>query len=134
MKLEDQVVNLELSQRLKALGVKQESCFFWLKRIGTDKWDLTPASQIKEVDLVDDLAIAAFSVAELGELLPKHFYHDGDRYAVQYGWESNYWRVRLQLWAPSGGKYDMQIFTSEKEADARAYMLIHLIGNNLLKL
>ena len=29
MKLEDQVVSLELAKKLKELGVKQESLFYW---------------------------------------------------------------------------------------------------------
>ena len=73
MKLENQVVSLDLAKRLKELGVKQENEFYWRE---------TKANFVKELGgtvLLDKsylpltskryLAFSAFTVAELGEML-----------------------------------------------------------------
>ncbi len=60
MNLEQQVVNLELARRLKALNVKQESLFNWLEGI-----IVYGHCGHKGNDYV-----SAFTVAELGEMLP----------------------------------------------------------------
>lgn len=64
VKLEDQVCSLELAKRLKALGVKQDSLWWW-KDVG-DEYFLF--SHVYESKLPQDCS--AFTVAELGELLP----------------------------------------------------------------
>src|SRR3990170_3524218 len=61
MRLEEQVANIELSRELKALGVKQESAFYWVEPSEPgDDWEL--AEEIK------DGQFSAFTVAELGEM------------------------------------------------------------------
>lgn len=66
MKLEDQVVSLDLAKRLKELGVKQDSYFYY-------EWYSDHAYQLN--CLCSDVPlnckqIAAFTVAELGEMFP----------------------------------------------------------------
>jgi hypothetical protein len=85
MKLEQQVTSLDLSRRLKELGVGQESLWYWI-------FDNTHTSSLRASDrdeshhtwkvkwrwwdnelferLPDKDKIAAFTVAELGEMLP----------------------------------------------------------------
>src|SRR5947208_16869171 len=71
MNLNDYVCSLELSKRLKELGVKQDSLFVWISIINTgfdfiklkEEWE--PNS--KEVGAFN---YSAFTVAELGNLLP----------------------------------------------------------------
>jgi hypothetical protein len=36
MKIEKQVISLELSKKLKELGIKQESAFYWERSVFTD--------------------------------------------------------------------------------------------------
>lgn len=36
MKLEDQVINLKLAEKLKELGLEQESLFYWYERFTAD--------------------------------------------------------------------------------------------------
>lgn len=60
MKLEDQVTNLEISKKLKSLGVEQESYFYW------EGWN---ESITHEEDGSFDDVYSAFTVAELIELL-----------------------------------------------------------------
>lgn len=68
MKLQSQVCSLELAQKLKTLGVKQESLFVW-----TTKGQLW-----RDIDLIEEytkdvgeVSCAAFTVAELGEHIKK---------------------------------------------------------------
>jgi len=110
MKLEDQVCSLELAKRLKELGVKQESVFVYYE----------PEGGIHFVDRdMRSGDIAAFTVAELGELLNPHHHApfcsgpEGGRYSC---WLMN----------------NADVFYSRTEADARAKMLIYSIENNLI--
>jgi hypothetical protein len=64
MKLESQVCSLELSKRLKQLGVKQESYFVWSCMAGASKWEVR-----EDWANEDSRWISAFTVAELGEIL-----------------------------------------------------------------
>ena len=62
MKLEDQVCSLELAQRLKELGVKQESLWVW--REYGHGFEL----ELRDEDTFGEMT-AAFTVAELGEIM-----------------------------------------------------------------
>src|SRR4051812_31893305 len=67
MKLEEQVVSLELAKRLKELGVKQESIFFW----NVGHWDepqlIAPSFMGSTGILPSGENYSAFTVAELVE-------------------------------------------------------------------
>lgn len=129
MKLEDQVVSLELAKKLKELGVKQESLWYWYH----------PAIEPEDSDLVlnsrgrvlnGDFAevqtrlsgyeikekYSAFTVTELGEILPPRC----TTYRLEFGSficrESN---------------YEIQ---ADTEANARAEMLVYLLENKLIEL
>jgi hypothetical protein len=114
MKLEDQVVSLKLANKLKELGVKQESHFMWKydesyylvatnSRCGTGK----------------GIAASAFTVAELGEMLPF-----GIAYALVTMKGETHWNIEVQ-----GIKTRT---VADTETDARAKMLICLIENGLI--
>lgn len=119
MKLESQVVSLELAKRLKELGVKQDSFAYWYKP--HTAWQL----RIDRTDLGDDWAdnqiVSAFTVGELGEMLPDNFR------SMKLG---KGWFCRLYL-GPTLSSGDG--VTGETEADARGKMLIYLIENGLIK-
>lgn len=131
MKLEDQVVSLELAKKLKELGVKQESLFCWGERSSYTYpgreleaklvWELYQVSTYKPRLGLD---VSAFTVAELGEMLPQ-WYPNGDVVdQIPHMTIGRYWRVNLD---------DEGTLCSEtKEADARAKMLIYLIENHLI--
>ncbi len=80
MELENQVVSLDLAKRLKELKVKQESLFYWSTR--TFEPGLTGPNPITALILgteinqsqyhkvTDEIIASAFTVAELGEILP----------------------------------------------------------------
>lgn len=121
MILEDQVSSREPSQRLKELGVKQESCFYHVEK-QSGKWI------ILDSDFYNDPAFftgykkpvfSAFTVAELGEMLPA----------------SSQWFPVKQFdgkWSALNLKAE-PIAYENSEADARAKMLIYLIEQGLVK-
>jgi hypothetical protein len=111
MKIEDQVVSLELSQRLKKLGVKQESLWYWNCCCGDNQSHLT---QNKDEGFTDSMW-SAFTVAELGDKFP------GPMTMPE--------KSTSGIWCHFHGGEFVQ---SKTEADARAKMLIHLIENNLI--
>ena len=118
--LEKQVTSLELSKRLKELGVKQDSIFWWVKHIksGTNHytWDLVFGKD--ENDLVNEY-ISAFTVAEHGEALPRniHSYRDTD--------------FKTEFWVCEQ-RFKNREF-ADTEANARAEMRIYLIENKLVE-
>lgn len=125
MKLEDQVTNLELSKKLKKLGVKQESMFYWSKPISDNgqpnggyfvNWKESP--DFCDDDSHDHKLVSAFTVAELGEMLPEFIYSHREN----AGW---YCEIRSEV----NRKQDIGFF--DTEANARAKLLIYLIENNL---
>ncbi len=138
MKLEDQVVSLELSQKLKELGVKQESLFVWR---GVQDWRFGPLRYTLAyvANLVDDsnfpkiwkiraskvvVTYSAFTVAELGEMLPaKH------QQIKLYRRHLGEWVCR---WDYGTSPTGCHMETSNTEANARAKMLIYLLENELI--
>ena len=122
--------NLELSKRLKELGVKQYTAFYWT----VPKNDTTEIRAFLEAYSVEQnwldgmiKKIAAFTVAELGEMLPAGYLTWW--YAKQDGQGTTLWRC-------SASVYDNEPITKESntEADARAKMLIYLLENKLITL
>jgi len=119
MKLKDQVCSLELSKKLKELRVKQESLFYW-RTYSTLGYEIIRRRNVVGDEFDSD--IAAFTVAELGEMLP---------------WGTNFEKYK------SKGKERFCVIEVESiknmaihddtEVDARAKMLIYLIENRLVK-
>lgn len=123
MKLEEQVVGLELAKKLKKLGVKQESVFYWTKRHKTRRVELKRGNMPlgnydgagKHAVWLDGEMWSAFSVAELGEMLPDfvNCYKTSNEWAVWYG----------------NLKEDTPQFHDLNLSNAMAKMLIWLIEN-----
>ena len=112
MKLEDQVVGLELAKKLKELGVKQESLFWY----NPDDSITSCASN----ECPFDGSYSTFTVAELGEMLPEEY-----TTIKKAGYKFNY---------EAGDNYQLiRICREETEADARAKLLIHLIEEGIIK-
>lgn len=122
MKLEDQVCSLELAKQLKELGVKQEGLYFWFNGGGAWHIVLNKAG----VEEPSKSIFSAFTVAELGEMLPKM------ENIVVMIFDNGRCQLCLQQ-TPVEGKVT-PIFEADTEADARAKMLIYLIENKLITL
>lgn len=128
MKIQDQVSSLELSKKLKELGVKQESLYYWCSP-GIDwrtngEWELYPAGYVSSASLisVEERGVSAFTVAELGEMLPSE--------CKSYRPKQGEFKWECELYDISGKGY-RSCSGGETEANARAKMLIYLIENNL---
>lgn len=129
MQLEKQVCSLDLAKRLKELGVKQESLFFW--------WHKWEGSSDKDAgrDIVtlnqhsNTVVIAsAFTVAELGEMLP----HTHNTTGMC---DPNYWEKEGRgKWVCTDdfANNSSPAFYGKTEADARAKMLIYLLENKII--
>ena len=136
MKPEDQVVNLELSKRLKELGVKQESVFHWVE----GEMGGMSVSQIGVFGWTEKSArCSAFTVAELGEMLPVGIKPQGtvSSLRIETFGEPKKWRIQYMRFDDVGAwvndREPLNPCTDEKEADARAKMLIHLIETGAVK-
>lgn len=125
MKLQDQVCTLEQAKRLKELGVKQEGFLVWFKsgRIMVSTPD----------DCGHVVAATAFTVAELGQLLPGKFQYndeecfvDSTKYCTDITWLSGIHTVNAHGKPVIALKY----FPGQTEAQTRASMLIHLLEKN----
>jgi len=115
MELQKQVTSLEISKRLKELGVKQESLFWWYST--NNGWMITA-----EPKKWMDEKTSAFTVAELGTILPK-------------GVASRQLKKRgFSCWDNLTGQFKVWVSAknAETEADARGLMLIHLLENKLI--
>ena len=130
MKIEEQVTNLEFSKKLKELGVKQESLFYW-KTYRPDQFDKAPHPKIinfkEEPGFSENSVYSAFTAGEI--ILPQNY---------QIWWNQN-------AWGPIHGDQYLPGFYAEKtwiykglkrnqEADARALMLIYLLENSLVEI
>lgn len=112
MKLNEQIVSLELAKRLKELGVEQESLFMW-----NQQGDLEYTDPKTWVGYTTDTS--AFTVAELGEMLPMIYFPVPDKGNGCLSW----------LWVDGKGNKTWE----NTEADARAKMLIYLLENKLIE-
>lgn len=128
MKLENQVCSLELSKQLKKLGVKQDSIWYWKQHFEKGyKWILVKKRNTagfkqlllrkKGSENNDGFLFSAFTVAELGEMLP----------------EKVCWRGYVNCNKKWSFQFEEFKAEDKTEANARAKMLIYLIENNLTK-
>lgn len=139
MKLEHQVIPLELAKRLKSLGVKQESLFWWeqIKIAGKNEWK-------KEWELGFNnnsphyrggRTIAAFTVAELGEMLPAEL---PGNWLLQMAPAFKNIKAWVLWYEDTESPEKMTLngnhwtISADTEAEARGRMLAYLIENKLL--
>lgn len=127
MPLEKQVCSLEYAKRLKELGEKQESLFYWgefegyhplivMKKVDGSiaryetEWDIGD-----ERELADAPTYSAPTTAELGDRLPN--------------WVRSYYTG--EEWHCEGGDFHFHT-KADTEANARVKMLIYLLENKLV--
>ena len=137
MKLEDQVCSLKLSKRLKELGVKQDSVFYWAKQTITNKQILYRPKHIgvHTGKQQESILYSAFGVSELGEKLPsmiklkpcKLMKFSGDRYT--------YLNIQKhhKSWSVSYPAINIKHMEESTLVDAMGAMLEYLLVNGYVK-
>ncbi len=153
------VCSLELAKRLKELGVKQESDFYWIERHGKRRQHKLTGTffliKMRDLDFRKSMRsyYSAFHVGELGDMLPptievkdikKEWGYDEVFYrqihvGINGQWLIYYSRLddlgdgqmnEIKIHTRYGGKPILE----KTEADARAKCLIYLIENKLIDL
>ena len=89
MNIESQVTSLELSKRLKELGIENDSLFYYCNIDGEGKYYIYYSEQMPEEFEYEGDPIAAFNVAELLSLLP-------NRITLPEGEPYNSFRFRME--------------------------------------
>lgn len=125
MKLEQQVTSLEISKRLKELGVKQES-YFWYRAFTDKDEQLYFVLGHHDSQAMFQRDYSAFTVAELGEILPE-FVESYKSHDEGFNWFCRKFEEGDIL------KYTA-LENADTEADARGKMLIYLLENKLITL
>ena len=137
MTLENQVVSLELAQKLKELGVKQESLFYWKFDNGTMKKFCNSDIKIETEVIFGKRSIfenlgtwdtaQAYTVAELGEMLLPNHAVDQDSFPKPHKYnERHKWITYME-----NDGWESEI-AEDTEANARAKMLLYLLENKLI--
>ena len=150
MKLENQVCNLELSKKLKELGVKQnfncgDLCYETiggrLMLITYERLDIVFILYFPlQMNLTEDLKmkkniLKVFTVAELGEMLPNTISkNDADYFLCCYFTPMRDGRIEFEVSYESCNGKTLAFIIELTEANARAKCLIYLIENKLFKL
>ncbi len=129
MKLVEQVVSLELAKKLKELGFKQESVWMWFD-VG-----LGYKLILKNRFTKKNAGISAFTVAELGEMLPRSITIEEKTSWIKifkvFNTETNTneWILRYDN---DWDKENLVTICASPEANARAKMLIYLKEKGLI--
>lgn len=133
MKLEDQVVSLDLAKKMRDLGFEQDSLWYHVKdsrpefdygwRVESNTIFKMFTSEAKKRLII----YSAYTVAELGEILrtfeKEHWDQvpTWDTYFNKWYFQNGYGHGEIVKW-----------LEADTEANARAQMLIYLKENNLL--
>lgn len=142
MNLSQQVVSLDLAKRMKELGAPQESLFWWVLNTRTKEFELRQKEEL--MGFIEDgdtawpyleeakslgHAFSAYTVAELGEMLPNYFKHEQKGYInlVIMKLDDGCWEVMYK----EGGEVAF-VERADTEPDARAKMWVYLKENNLI--
>jgi len=125
MKISDQVNSIEQGQRLFELGILcRQSLYFHVNYRG--KWNVW-TEDVFVWNAMDDV-YSAFTVAELGVMLPCYYYSTKNAYPTgQFGMSHTIDDV-CKSFVDDTDQY--LLGASNTEAQARAAMLIYLLENN----
>lgn len=126
MKLESQVVSLDLAKKLKELNVKQESLFYWVET-EFDGWQLLYAEGLKHKEITNGPLCSAFTSSELGKMLPSGIW-SGKNNSCHYFEDYIIWNQTISV------IHDDIEFIGATESDVRAKMLVYLVENKLVTL
>lgn len=134
MKLENQVISLELAKRLHELGVTQRFTFTWFEIVDEDSGAGRTFFELHREDPKIGSVYNTFgapTVAELGVMLPATIDDGGTAFfRIEKGWvvvPENQWSVSYQRGGP------VRAFQwLDSLAEAMGKLLIHLLEDKLI--
>jgi hypothetical protein len=134
MELSKQVCTLEQAKRLKELGVDQKGYFMWQETCDVDEY--MPQETVARFDeeAFQNIGIAAaFTVAELGEMIPDSLLIDGYYRCHFHEYKQGRNKQPAIYTCTFGKSEDKEVpdFDSTNEAESRAALLIYLLENKL---
>jgi len=132
MKLENQVTSLEISRQMKEAGFPQDSYWYWAE----DEGIICRHEQIKNSeDYINGYFISAYTVAELGEILPCRYINDDTIYSDEDDEirickdEDGFYLVMRNAYGDEIIDATIEYLT---EADARGKMALYLKKEGLI--
>lgn len=131
MEMSDQVCSVEQAKKLKEIGVKLKSIFYWSENIKPE-----PIEKIKLNNFWDGNHglredseyfnfYPAYTVAELGVLLPGYIYFQLESHFFSYSWVGCPRTYSIHVGS-------VMTFYGQSEAELRADCLIWLIENQFV--
>jgi hypothetical protein len=128
-KIAKQVCSPALAQHLKVLGVPQDSLWYWVASSGGTYPLLAAEEELSAAPLFQAAAVSAFTVGELGELLPSTIEQDGEVLLFRGLKSPRGFSVAYVLTlADRSSGVERKAAT---EAEARAQLLIYLLEQGL---
>lgn len=126
MNIEDQVCSLELSKRLKDLGIRQHSLFYYY--YGAGRWEINMKDGYF---VVEEGPYSAFTVAEIVLFLKKY-----GEYSKKYELDfyTTYDQFNIVIKPMRFIDKPIIYMKDYTEVNVRAQALIYLIENNLIEL
>ena len=129
MNIEQHVTSLSISKKLKELGVKQESLYYWVRGNSEYEPEFRVISDVRGNEVYNTFIekYSAFLASELGELLPDWVYSQKWLNGINsYGIFTDMANEPKEYQPPK------IIMSDCREANVRGMMLIYLLENNLL--
>lgn len=121
MELSKQVLSLELAKEMKELGFRQNAYWTWYENSGKGKLMHNPEGYRG----FEEKSFDAYTVAELGEMIPRYYGRQSFCCALGDG-------VYSQALILMGGSSEAYRFCGPTEADVRAKVLISLAKEGII--
>lgn len=142
--LDQQVTSLELSMKLEELGVPQDSLWMWLKLDSWPRpklWCVRPPLGTEPIKNIYywkstghlEWAYSAFTVAELGEMLPMQIIENEKEYFLNYFKTANLHILDYMCWEDETPTFLVGHFGDITEAEARGKVIMRLINSGKVK-
>lgn len=149
MKIENQVCTLEQAKRLKELGIRQKSIFYYHDKIKRIDERIKPNwgnSEFAGVQICNQKSLtqSAYTVAELGVMLPDEIPHRHTEHSDYYYMQSfsdvlsegDAGKSVCMWYEDNDLDAELEVLNNyyicgKTEAEARAAMLIYMLENNL---
>jgi hypothetical protein len=137
MKIEKIVCSVKYAEKLKKLGVKQNSIFYWIRTRELKHKNIVSNNFIEEHGMKKNY-YSAFTIGELGYILNEYL-EGWEITRYPRGWSLRQKKFVRRIWNNiREAMCLLDMFMHKKplpktEADARAKMVVYLLENKLLK-